>query len=278
MDSNFYIYRHIRLDTNTPFYVGKGKDKRAYSKQRNNYWHRIVSKYGYVVEMIEENLTEDQAFAKEIELIKLYKSQGFCEANFTDGGDGASGLNHSEEIKKRISEANKGQIPWNKGKTGVYSGESLKKMSEETKGEKNSQFGKTPSKETRKKLSDANKGENNGFYGKTHSEETREGISKARKGKKLSKETRKKMSEAQKGENNHNYGKTTSEETKKRISESNKGKIPVNRKKVICTKTNIIYVSAKEAAELMNMKRSSLVNQLNGHRKNKTSLQYYKEV
>ena len=28
--NTYYIYRHIRLDTNTPFYVGKGKGYRAY--------------------------------------------------------------------------------------------------------------------------------------------------------------------------------------------------------------------------------------------------------
>jgi hypothetical protein len=41
-----YLYRHIRLDKNVPFYVGIGKSdlnfNRAYSnKNRNTYWKNI---------------------------------------------------------------------------------------------------------------------------------------------------------------------------------------------------------------------------------------------
>ena len=62
-----------------------------------------------------DNLTEEQAFAKEIEFIKLYKSLGYCETNLTDGGDGPSGYKYTDEDRKRCSEAHKGQIPKNKG-------------------------------------------------------------------------------------------------------------------------------------------------------------------
>lgn len=100
--NNFYVYRHIRSDTNIPFYVGKGKDNRAYStKNRNKYWHHIINSTKYEVEIILENLTEMQAFSKEKEFIKLYKTLGYCVANFTDGGEGISGFKPSlESIKK----------------------------------------------------------------------------------------------------------------------------------------------------------------------------------
>ena len=80
----------------------------------------------------------------------------------------------------------KGQIPWNKGKTGF-------KLSEETK----------------KKLSEIKKGKppNN-------------------KGKKLSEKTRLKMSQSRTGQKHHMFGKSHSEETKKKISNSKKGTIP----------------------------------------------------
>jgi hypothetical protein len=34
MDKLFYVYAHIRSDTGTVFYIGKGSQKRAWSKKR----------------------------------------------------------------------------------------------------------------------------------------------------------------------------------------------------------------------------------------------------
>ena len=60
-----YVYRHIRLDKNEPFYIGIGTDnnyKRAYSKNsRNIFWERVVKKTNYDVEIIMDNLTKDKA-------------------------------------------------------------------------------------------------------------------------------------------------------------------------------------------------------------------------
>ena len=44
-----YVYRHIRLDTNQPFYIGIGSDKNYFranqktSSKRNSYWVNNVS-------------------------------------------------------------------------------------------------------------------------------------------------------------------------------------------------------------------------------------------
>lgn len=63
MSNDFYIYVHYRLSDNKPFYVGKGKELRAYSKKnRNQYWQNIVDKCGYRVEIVFENLDEETAF------------------------------------------------------------------------------------------------------------------------------------------------------------------------------------------------------------------------
>ena len=45
------LYRHIRLDTNQPFYIGVAKKKsRPFSKNgRNKVWKEIVSKTNKVV-------------------------------------------------------------------------------------------------------------------------------------------------------------------------------------------------------------------------------------
>jgi hypothetical protein len=101
----FYVYRHIRLDTNTPFYVGKGSKNRAWTTySRNKYWHNIVNKFGYSIEIIKENLEENEALTWEINLISLYKQFGYCETNLTVGGEGTSGYRHSAETKQLLRE------------------------------------------------------------------------------------------------------------------------------------------------------------------------------
>lgn len=137
MIDKFYVYRHLRNDTGEPFNVGKGSGNRAWSTYyRNPYWCNIVNKVGYTTEIIMENLSELQAFEKEIEFIKMYKDLGYCEANFTAGGEGPSGHKHSEETKKM--------------------------MSTSRKGEKNSFYGKRHSEAYKKLISRHNKGRNLG--------------------------------------------------------------------------------------------------------------------
>lgn len=112
-----YVYVHLRKDTLEPFYVGKGTGYRHTSKRcRNKYWHNIVEKHGYVSVVYERFENEQDAFNKESELIKLLKDLGKSLANMTDGGEGAAegnknllGHKHSEETKKKISEAVKGR-------------------------------------------------------------------------------------------------------------------------------------------------------------------------
>ncbi len=43
------------------------------------------------------------------------------------------GYKTTEETKKKLSESHKGQIPWNKNKVGIYSEETLQKISQNTK-------------------------------------------------------------------------------------------------------------------------------------------------
>lgn len=106
--SEFYIYRWIRLDTNQPFYVGKGKGNRFKIKNnRNEYFKRILNKVECKTEIFIKNLTEDIAFTKEMEFIKLYKIHSLCEANLTNGGEGCSGMVHNEKSKNKSRISNK---------------------------------------------------------------------------------------------------------------------------------------------------------------------------
>ena len=71
-----YLYRHIRLDKNTPFYIGIGSDlkyNRANSiKDRNIFWKRIANKTQYRVEIMLDDLSWEEACEKEKEFIKIY--------------------------------------------------------------------------------------------------------------------------------------------------------------------------------------------------------------
>ena len=91
----FYVYSHIRLDTNQPFYIGKGLKYRSHStKGRNKHWNNIVSKCGYRIEIISSNLTNEEACRKEIALILKYGRQDIKTGilvNMTAGGEGNVG-------------------------------------------------------------------------------------------------------------------------------------------------------------------------------------------
>lgn len=121
----FYTYAHTKPD-GTIFYIGKGKDKRAWSKySRNKHWNNIVAKYkNYNVEILANWDTEEEAFSHEILLISCFKDMGYVLSNMTVGGEGFCGGKHTEESKLKTSKTNKGMFgPGNKkhpqlGKTG----------------------------------------------------------------------------------------------------------------------------------------------------------------
>jgi len=101
----FYVYEHIRLDTNTVFYVGKGKGRRCFdSNRRNQHWKRVVAKAGgFDVHIVIDKIDEEFAFLAEQELITKLKSQGASLANLTNGGEGASGYQHTDEARIKFS-------------------------------------------------------------------------------------------------------------------------------------------------------------------------------
>ena len=102
--NNFYVYIHRKKSNNEIFYVGKGKDRRAYRKDhRNIYWNKVVNKHGYEIEIYKDNLTEKEAFELEIKLINELKEKGLQLTNMTDGGEGWSWTYHNE--KDRLEKA-----------------------------------------------------------------------------------------------------------------------------------------------------------------------------
>ena len=88
--------------------------------------------------------------------------------------------------------------PWNKGKTGVYAEEALKKMSDAHKRKIPWNKGIPRSDETKQKISKTKRGTK-------VSEKTKRIMSKIHSGRKLTIEWREKMSESQRGDKNHNW-------------------------------------------------------------------------
>lgn len=155
----FYLYQHIRLDTESVFYIGisrhnnKSKYKRAAQRDnRNSIWKNIVSKTDFKYEILLESEDVNIIKSKEIELIAHYgkiKYKTGCLANITDGGEGTFGYIPSEEIKLKHSEFMKG-----------------KKHSEGTKKKMQiAQLGKIVPKEIGLKISLSKKGK---YLGKNH--------------------------------------------------------------------------------------------------------------
>jgi hypothetical protein len=95
MKQDTLLYFHRRNDNNTIFYVGiGGKTRPSDTTNRNRYWHNIVEKVGYSVEIIHTNLTWEQACILEIKYIKQFGrfDLGLGKlVNMTDGGDGVKG-------------------------------------------------------------------------------------------------------------------------------------------------------------------------------------------
>lgn len=113
--AKYYVYEHWRLDRDECFYVGKGKGNRAYQMRDRNRHHKAImaklSREGFAVEVkiVASGLTEQESFNLEIERIAFWRQEGVDLANITIGGEGASGLKHSDETKRLWSEQRKGR-------------------------------------------------------------------------------------------------------------------------------------------------------------------------
>lgn len=119
-EKTYKVYKHVF--PNGKIYIGitsqtlneRWRGGKGYGN--NPHIIRAINKYGWdnvKHYVLKGDFTLDEANSKEKELIKKYKSDdpkyGY---NITSGGDGCPGVSHphTEESKRKISEANKGKV------------------------------------------------------------------------------------------------------------------------------------------------------------------------
>src|SRR5262249_59979010 len=92
VERGYYVYLHCDRVTRTPFYIGKGKGRRAHDVVgRQPEWHEKVKSLaaGFEVQIVKNDLTEEEAYDLERELIRKHGriADGTGTLlNVTDGG------------------------------------------------------------------------------------------------------------------------------------------------------------------------------------------------
>ena len=112
----YKVYQHKKATDDKVFYVGLAKNgtNRPYVKAgKSKHWKNIVNKHGYVVEIVSENCTKDEAKQIERYLIAYYGRiclNTGCLVNITDGGESRSGYKVNKETREKISNGMKGKV------------------------------------------------------------------------------------------------------------------------------------------------------------------------
>ena len=150
---DYYVYAYIRKSDGTPYYIGKGRGRRAFISHKNVTTPNDKSK----ILFLETNLTELGALSLERRYIRWYGRKDLGTGilhNKTEGGEGTSGKVLTEAHKAIISQTHKN---------------------------------KTVKKSTREKLRIASSNrtsEQNGMYGRIHSDKVKQDHSARMKGNK----------------------------------------------------------------------------------------------
>jgi len=163
----YYLGKHTGYLTDG--YAGSGKILKDYFKKYGKKKNKT-----YIRELLEFNGSKEENAIREKEIIgDKWKTDPNC-INCCEGGI-CGGLSF---------------IPWNKGKKGCFSSETIEKMSNAKKGKPSPYKGVHGryTEETLSKMSSASKG-------RKHTEQWKKEISERQKGHTVSKETRKKISE-----------------------------------------------------------------------------------
>lgn len=132
-NGKYFLYRHIRLDKDEPFYIGVGTKKkgktfieryiRAYTRyDRSRIWNSIIKKTEYEIEIMFESDDRKFVLDKEKEFIKLYGRIDILTgtlSNMTDGGEGGGNKSRAQldkelETRKKTGSYQRNKERWTK--------------------------------------------------------------------------------------------------------------------------------------------------------------------
>jgi hypothetical protein len=204
----YYVYAYLRKSDGTPYYIGKGKNQRAYDKHPGLSVPNDRSK----IVFLETNLSDVGACAIERRMIGWYGRKDLETGilrNKTDGGDGSVGVKMSEETKDKIRIASTGRKHTEKSKSIMSA----------------------------KKIGNKNGINSPGNTGMQHTEDQKRKIAESGTGRIWSEESKTKLSNSLKGKNK---GRKFTEEHKLKISAARKGK------KIIMTEKRILADAARK--------------------------------
>ena len=154
----YYVYSYLREDC-SPYYIGKGSGKRAYTKGPKEVKPpRDKSR----VKIIKADLTEEEAFLLEKLYILMFGRVDLGTGilrNKSDGGDGSSGAIRSKETREKLRQANLGKKKPREVGEKISKALTGRKLSEEMKAKlRAGHKGRKCSEEHKRKVSEAKKG------------------------------------------------------------------------------------------------------------------------
>lgn len=157
------VYQHRKRKTGEVFYIGYASESQKHhrpytSDGRNDFWENVTNIYTYDVDIVIDNVSDKDALSWERYLIGLHGRRNKKEGklvNLTDGGEGCLGQRHSDESRRKMSEAKKALLA-DKTKHPLYG----------KTGADNPQYGRKRSETFRKNQSNDKMGEKNPMYGK----------------------------------------------------------------------------------------------------------------